>query len=106
MITCPAADGSEIRAFDEGHGPVVLVVHPGSDDGTSWGKVAARLSDRFRVVRIVRRHYRLDLPPLSPYSVDLEASDIAVTAGVWDHERMRTRGERMMRPFPGLLGVR
>jgi pimeloyl-ACP methyl ester carboxylesterase len=61
MITAQAADGSSVRAFDEGRGPVVLILHGGMDDGTSWRRVAARLVPRFRVVRLHRRQYRLDL---------------------------------------------
>ena len=43
-ITAVAADGTGVRAFDEGDGPVILVIHPGLDDGRSWRKVAAQLS--------------------------------------------------------------
>ena len=61
MITARAADGSNARALDEGRGPVVLIVHGGMDDGSSWRRVAARLSSRFRVLRLHRRQYRADL---------------------------------------------
>jgi pimeloyl-ACP methyl ester carboxylesterase len=80
MITLTMADGTDVRAFDEGHGPVILIVHPGFDDGKSWGKVAARLSGRFRVVRIVRRQYRLDRPAPVPYSIAREAEDVLALA--------------------------
>ena len=80
MITLTMADGTDVRAFDEGHGPVILVVHPGFDDGKSWGKVSARLSGRFRVVRIVRRQYRLDWPAPVPYSIAREAGDVLALA--------------------------
>jgi pimeloyl-ACP methyl ester carboxylesterase len=76
MITAIAADGTDVRAFDEGAGPVVLVIHPGLDDGRSWGKVAEHLAPRFRVVRVVRRHYRLDLPAAGGYSISGEVEDI------------------------------
>lgn len=76
MTILTSADGTDIRAFDEGQGPVILIIHPGLDDGKSWGKVAARLSDRFRVVRLVRRHYRLDLPIPSAYSIIQEVRDV------------------------------
>jgi pimeloyl-ACP methyl ester carboxylesterase len=78
-ITARTADGTDVRAIDEGHGPVILVIHPGLDDGRSWGKVAARLSPRFRVVRIVRHHYRLDLPADS-YSISREVEDVLALA--------------------------
>lgn len=61
MITTTAADGSSVRAYDEGQGPVILVLHGGMDDGESWARVAARLASRFRVLRLHRRQYRLDL---------------------------------------------
>ena len=80
MITSAATDGTDVRAFDEGSGPVILIIHPGFDDGRSWAKVSARLRGRFRVVRIVRRHYRLDLPALCPYSIDREVEAVLVLA--------------------------
>jgi pimeloyl-ACP methyl ester carboxylesterase len=61
MITAEAADGSSVWAYDEGHGPVVLILHGGMDDGSSWRRVAARLAPRFRVLRVHRRQYRSDL---------------------------------------------
>ncbi|MGW0801962.1 alpha/beta fold hydrolase [Nonomuraea sp. NPDC002799] len=60
-LTAMASDGTEARAADEGAGPIILALHPGLDDGASWGKVAALLAPRFRVVRLHRRRYRLDL---------------------------------------------
>lgn len=80
MITGVSADGTDVRAFDEGHGPVILVIHPGLDDGRSWKKVAGRLAGRFRVVRIVRRHYRVDLPAASCYSMAREVEDVLALA--------------------------
>ncbi len=77
--TAIAADGTDVRAIDEGDGPVILFVHPGLDDGRSWGKVAAQLSPRFRVVRIVRRHYRMDVPA-DGYSISREVGDVLALA--------------------------
>jgi pimeloyl-ACP methyl ester carboxylesterase len=82
MITAVAADGVAARALETGAGPVILVVHPGLDDGRSWSKVAARLSPRFRVVRIVRRHYRLDLPEPRSYSLGGEIGDVLAIASL------------------------
>ena len=82
MITAVSADGTDVRAFDEGDGPVILAIHPGFDDGRSWAKVAAQLSDRFRVVRIVRRHYRLDLTARAGYSITQEVEDVQALAEV------------------------
>jgi hypothetical protein len=43
-ITAKAADGVGVRAFDQGAGPVILVIHPGLDDGRSWGKAPAEVA--------------------------------------------------------------
>ena len=79
MMTVVSADGTSVRAFDDGDGPAILVIHPGLDDGRSWAKVAARLSGRFRIIRVVRRHYRLDLPPAA-YSITGEVEDVLALA--------------------------
>jgi pimeloyl-ACP methyl ester carboxylesterase len=55
MITTTAPDGSSVRAYDEGQGPVILFLHGGMDEGASWARVAARLRSRFRVLRLHRR---------------------------------------------------
>jgi pimeloyl-ACP methyl ester carboxylesterase len=60
-LTTTAADGTTVRALDEGQGPVLLILHPGMETGTRYQKVAAILARRFRVVRLHRRQYRLDL---------------------------------------------
>jgi pimeloyl-ACP methyl ester carboxylesterase len=80
-ITCKSADGTEATALFEGAGPTILIVHGGMDDGSSWQRVAGRLSDRFTVVRVVRRQYRVDLPPLTPYSMDAEVATVLAIAG-------------------------
>lgn len=74
MLTTTAADGSEVRAYDEGEGPAILVLHAGMDDGTRWARVAGLLADRFRVVRLVRRQYRLDLP--APVTMEQEVEHV------------------------------
>lgn len=80
MLTTTSADGTEVRAIDEGQGPVILVVHPGLDDGRSWDGVAARLAGRFRVLRLHRRRYRLDLSGDPPCSIAQEATDVVAVA--------------------------
>ena len=75
-----AADGADIRGFDEGEGPPVIVLHPGMDDGTSWDRVSARLAPRFRVVRLHRRTYRADLHVDPRSSLGQEADDVAAAA--------------------------
>jgi len=77
MITAQAADGSSVRAFDEGHGPAVLILHGGSDDGSSWRRVAVRLAPRFRVLRLHRRQYRPDLKTGSACTMAEEVEHVA-----------------------------
>src|SRR4249920_2329734 len=48
--------------IDEGKGRAILVLHGGMGDETSWSRVTDLLRDRFRVVRLTRRQYRLDVP--------------------------------------------
>src|SRR5215469_6449745 len=79
MMTAVSADGTHVQAFDDGDGPAILVIHPGLDDGRSWAKVAARLSGQFRIIRVVRRHYRLDLPAAA-YSITREVDDVLALA--------------------------
>lgn len=50
-----------VRAYDEGSGPGVLLLHGGMGDGSSLARVASRLTPRFRVIRPHRLQYRLDL---------------------------------------------
>ena len=61
MLTVTSADGTHVRAYDEGHGPTIVLLGPGLDDGTRTKKIAAVLAKRFRVIRLHRRQYRLDL---------------------------------------------
>ncbi|WP_214321227.1 alpha/beta fold hydrolase [Nonomuraea sediminis] len=79
MITLTSADGTDIRAYDEGHGPAaILIVGPGLDDGTRTRRLGAILAERFRVLRLHRRQYRLDLDV--PCSVAQEAADVLALA--------------------------
>src|SRR5262249_60307805 len=61
LLIATAADGTSVRAADEGAGQVILILHPGMDTGTSYARVAASLARRYRVIRLHRRQYRLDL---------------------------------------------
>lgn len=54
MLRVMASDGVDVAAVDEGSGPCVVIVHGGLGDPQAWGKVAERLRDRFRVVRLHR----------------------------------------------------
>lgn len=46
-LTTTAADGTTVRALDEGQGPVILILHPGMETGTRYQKVAAILARAF-----------------------------------------------------------
>jgi pimeloyl-ACP methyl ester carboxylesterase len=61
MLTTTSPDGATVRAYDQGQGPAIVLLGPGLDDGTRCKKLASILSKRFRVVRLHRRQYRLDL---------------------------------------------
>src|SRR5215831_3034572 len=60
-LLATATDGTGVRAEAEGEGRIILILHPGMDTGKSYTKVAARLARRYRVIRLHRRQYRLDL---------------------------------------------
>jgi pimeloyl-ACP methyl ester carboxylesterase len=74
-----SGDGSRVGWVDEGQGPAILVIHPGSSDATSWERVTARLSSRFRVARIQRRLYAVDGPP-TRHTMASEVDDVLAVA--------------------------
>lgn len=80
MISVETEDGTTVIAHSEGNGPAILIIHPGSDDGTSWTLVAEHLAARFRPVRILRRQYRLDLPTDTGFSMAQEVADVVALA--------------------------
>ena len=57
---------------DEGMGRSILVLHGGMGDMESWVKVTDRLRDRFRVARLHRRQYRLDVPRKVTMAAEVE----------------------------------
>ena len=65
---------------DEGTGPLVLVVHGGLSDESAWAKVAAELTPSFRVVRIRRRLYRMELPADAATDFAREVDDLLALA--------------------------
>ncbi|GII85706.1 alpha/beta hydrolase [Sphaerisporangium siamense] len=80
-----ATDGTEVRGYDEGRGPVVVVIGPGLDDGRRTARLAGCLTPRFRVIRLHRRQYRNDLKRANPApcAVAQEAGDVlAVVAAL------------------------
>ncbi|HKQ01904.1 MAG TPA: alpha/beta hydrolase, partial [Actinomycetes bacterium] len=82
------ADGSPIAVTDEGQGPSVLLLHPGSADRSSWARVAAALAARFRVLRFDRWTYRDGHATATPAGADTMAAEVgdvlAVAAAVGD----------------------
>jgi pimeloyl-ACP methyl ester carboxylesterase len=83
MIAVTSADGTDVHAYDEGHGPATIVIAgPGLDDGTRTRRLAAILARRFRVLRVHRRQYRLDLKTTNgaPCSVAQEVDDVLALA--------------------------
>jgi pimeloyl-ACP methyl ester carboxylesterase len=81
VLTITCSDGTDVRAYDEGKGPAIVMLGPGLDDGTRTKKLAAILAGRYRVLRLHRRQYRLDLkadPKLggSPVSIAQEVEDV------------------------------
>ncbi|WP_188197803.1 alpha/beta fold hydrolase [Nonomuraea sp. SYSU D8015] len=80
MLTTISADGTDVRAYDEGQGPAIVMLGPGLDEGTRCKRIAAILAGRHRVVRLHRRQYRRDLkadPKLggSPCTIAQEVED-------------------------------
>jgi pimeloyl-ACP methyl ester carboxylesterase len=85
MIATRSADGTDVRTYDEGQGPPIVLLGPGLDDGTRCKRIAAILAQRFRVVRLHRRQYRLDLKADSklggsPCTVADEVEDVLAVA--------------------------
>lgn len=76
-----SADGTDIRWYDEGRGPAVLIVGPGMDDGSRTKKLAGILARRFRVLRLRRRQYRMDLKSRGPSTIADEVADVCAVAG-------------------------
>lgn len=70
----------DVIVADEGIGAPVLVVHGGLSDEAPWAKVAAALGDRYRVLRIRRRLYRLELESDPATNLAAEVADVAAVA--------------------------
>jgi pimeloyl-ACP methyl ester carboxylesterase len=78
MMSITSADGTTIVATTDGAGPPVLVLHAGMNDESAWRRVAVRLAPRFRVIRMRRRRYRMDLDP--PPGLTAEVADTVALA--------------------------
>jgi pimeloyl-ACP methyl ester carboxylesterase len=82
-----STDGTPVHADDQGIGPMtVMIIGPGMDDGTSrTNKLMRILARRFRVLRLHRRQYRLDLKTDgTPFCVTQEADDVLAIAKLID----------------------
>lgn len=72
-----------VSASSQGSGPVLLVVHPGGQDASTWGNTADLLECDFQVVRLRRRIYDAGSVPAQPHSMRAEAADLlALTAAL------------------------
>lgn len=81
MVSALSTDGTNVIAIDEGTGPVIVILHGGMSDESAYDKVAAELTGRFRVVRIRRRIYRLELPPDPATTFARQVEDVLAVAG-------------------------
>ena len=81
QLTAESADGCPILAYDEGSGPVTVIMAGGGlDDGRGYARLAAQLTGSNRVLRVVRRQYRTDLARWWPVNIADEASDVVALA--------------------------
>jgi pimeloyl-ACP methyl ester carboxylesterase len=75
-LPVPGADGRPIPVTDEGQGPAVLLLHPGTADRSSWARVASALAGRFRVLRFDRWTYRDGHAEASPTGAEAMAAEV------------------------------
>jgi len=61
ILTAKADDGTIARALDDGNGLPIVILHPGMNSPERYSKVSNVLSKHYRVIRIYRYQYRLDL---------------------------------------------
>jgi pimeloyl-ACP methyl ester carboxylesterase len=81
QLNATSADGCPITAYEEGGGPVTVIVAGGGlDDGRGYARLAARLKSTNRVVRLTRRGYRTDVARWRPVEVKDEAADVVALA--------------------------
>src|SRR4051794_6743837 len=81
QLTATSADGCPITAYEEGSGPVTVIIAGGGlDDGRGYARLAARLKSTNRVVRLTRRGYRTDVARWRPVEVKDETADVVALA--------------------------
>jgi pimeloyl-ACP methyl ester carboxylesterase len=61
LLITTAADGTSVHAEAEGAGPVILILHPGMNTPECYTRVSSLLAKHYKVIRLYRRQYRLDL---------------------------------------------
>lgn len=71
----------DVKFVDAGRGAVILIVHGGMGDSSAWARVAHPLTRGYRVIRVHRRRYRLDLAA-EPVTVAEEVDDVLALAGM------------------------
>lgn len=76
----PIVVGMDMKFVDEGRGPVILIVHGGMGDSSAWARVVRPLTHRYRVLRLHRRQYRLDLVRAEPVTITEEVGDVLTLA--------------------------
>ena len=82
-LLVPGPGGHPIPVTDEGQGPAVLLLHPGTAGRSSWAGVAAALAGRFRVLRFDRWTYRdghVDAGPSGAEAMAAEVGDVLAVA--------------------------
>ncbi|MFF3229029.1 alpha/beta fold hydrolase [Nocardia suismassiliense] len=72
----------DMKFVDEGRGRVILIVHGGMGDSSAWARVARPLARRYRVIRLHRRRYRLDLAGAGAVTIAEEVEDVLALAGL------------------------
>lgn len=74
-------DGCPVSAYDEGSGPISVIVSGGGlDDGRGYARLARQLTDAHRVLRLTRREYRADAAQWRPVEIADEAADLVALA--------------------------
>src|SRR4051794_18603233 len=81
QLNATSVDGCPITAYEEGSGPVTVIIAGGGlDDGRGYARLAARLKSTNRVVRLTRRGYRTDVARWRPVEVKDETADVVALA--------------------------
>ena len=77
-----SADGTRIAFRSVGSGPPVVIVHGGMGTSAGWGRVAAKLAERFEVFAFDRRGRGQSDDGSRAYSFDRELEDLEAVLAV------------------------